>query len=104
MWMHRTQRLVERPVGEVRHDIGQLVRSTWEPVAHVVTTEHHGRRSDWIAADADGALDVVLTWTLIDLDGATFVTLELDELEPGPDPRAGMELMLDLLAGARVTG
>ena len=94
MWMHRTQRLLDRPIDDVRADIDRFVAAMWR--ATVTTTEHHGRRADWIAT-APGAddLDVVLTWTLVDLDGETFVTLTLDEMEPGPDPAAELELILD---------
>ena len=46
----------------------------------------------------------MLTWTLIDLDGATFVTLELDEMERGPDPRAELEAILDLVSAVDVLG
>lgn len=99
MWMHRAQRLVPRPIDDVRAAIDRLVRSTWAPITTVTTTEHHGRRSDWIASGpGSDELDVVLTWTLVDLDGPTFVTLTLDEVEAGPDPRRGLETILDALA------
>ena len=97
MWMHRTQRLVDRPIAEVRADIDRFVAAMWP--ATVTTTEHHGRRADWIATTpGSDDLDVVLTWTLVDLDGTTFVSLTLDEMEPGPDPAAGLELILDAVA------
>ncbi len=99
MWMHRTQRIVERPAADVRDDIGRLVAATWGRVTTVTTTEHHGRRADWIAtAPGSDDLDIVLTWTLVDLEASTFVTLTLDELERGPDPAAALEGILDLLA------
>ena len=64
MWTHRTQRHVARPVAEVRGDIARLVELTWGRAGMVTTTEHHGRRSDWIASATDpDDLDVVLTWT-----------------------------------------
>jgi hypothetical protein len=98
MWMHSTQRLVPRPIGEVRDVIDRLVRRFWAGATSVTTTEHHGRRSDWIARAAEcDELDVVLTWTLVDLDDATFVTLTLDEVDAGPDPRDGLEAILDAL-------
>jgi hypothetical protein len=105
MWMHSTQRLVPRPIGEVRSSIDRLVRATWGATGAVTTTEHHGRRSDWIAT-APGAddLDVVLTWTLVDLDGPTFVTLTLDEMDRGPDPRPGLEMVLDALTELDLVG
>ena len=94
MWMHRTQRLLDRPIDEVREAIDHFVTAMWP--ATVTTTEHHGRRADWIAtAPGSEDLDVVLTWTLVDLDGETFVTLTLDEMEAGPDPAAELELILD---------
>ena len=94
MWMHRAQRLVERPIDEVRDDIDRFVAATWRTT--VTTTEHHGRRADWIAtAPGSDDLDVVLTWTLVDLDGETFVTLTLDEMEAGPDPAGELGLILD---------
>jgi hypothetical protein len=85
MWMHSTQRLVLRPIEDVRVGIDRLVRVTWGATTTVTTTEHHGRRSDWIAtaAGADD-LDVVLTWTLVDLDDSTHVTLTLDEIDRAP--------------------
>ena len=99
MWTHRTHRLVARPIADVRREITDLVDNAWGRVATVTTTEHHGRRSDWISTAGDpDDLDVVLTWTLIDLDVATFVTLELDEVERGPEPAEGLETLLDLLA------
>jgi len=102
MWTHRTQRHVARPVAEVRGDIARLVELTWGRAGMVTTTEHHGRRSDWIASATDpDDLDVVLTWTVVDLDGATFVTLELDEMERGPDPVGQLDAMLDVVAAAR---
>jgi hypothetical protein len=105
MWMHSTHRLVERPADAVRIDIERLVRATWAAATSVTTTEHHGRRADWIATGpGSDDLDIVLTWTLIDLDTSTFVTLTLDEMEPGPDPSGGLEAILDLLAAVRVGG
>lgn len=105
MWMHSTHRLVARPADVVRIDIDRLVRSTWARATTVTTTEHQGRRADWIATGAGSDdLDVVLTWTLIDLDTSTFVTLTLDEMEPGPDPVGGLEAILDMLTEVRVVG
>jgi hypothetical protein len=99
MWTHRTDRLVARPLAVVRADIDELVLSTWGRVTTVSTTEHHGTRSDWMATrPGSDDIDIVLSWTLLDLDEATFVTLTLDEFEPGPDPAAGLEEVLDLLA------
>lgn len=98
MWTYRTSRLVPRPAADVRASIAELVRTTWAPYTSVTTTEHHGTRSDWIATDLDGqVLDVVLSWTLTDLDAATYVSLALDELEAGADPAAALEEVLDLL-------
>jgi hypothetical protein len=105
MWMHRTQRVLPRPAAAVRRDIGLLVDRMWGRVVPVTTTEHHGRRSDWIPSlAAPDELDVVLTWTLVDLDGATFLTLELDEIERGPDPGAELEAILDVVAAVDVVG
>jgi len=105
MWTHRTQRLVSSPTAEVRDAIDRLVATTWAPSTAVTTTEHHGRRADWIATGpGSDDLDIVLTWTLVDLDGSTFVTLTLDEMEPGPDPLAGLESILDVLAAVTVSG
>jgi hypothetical protein len=102
MWTHRTQRHVDRPASEVRGDVARLVALTWGRAGMVTTTEHHGRRSDWISSATDpDDLDVVLTWTLVDLDGATFVTLELDEMDRGPDPIGQLEAMLDVVSVAR---
>jgi hypothetical protein len=99
MWMHRTQRLVARPVDVVRVDIDHLVTSIWGATTAVSTTEHHGQRADWIATGpSSDDLDVVLTWTLIDLGETTFVTLTLDEVDPGPDPVGGLEALLDALS------
>ena len=54
-----------------------------------------------LLSDVDGAvLDVVLSWTLTDLDDATFVGLALDELEVGADPATALEEVLDLLGRA----
>jgi len=98
MWMHSTQRLVPCPIDEARIGIDRLVRATWAGATTVTTTEHHGRRSDWIATTVGSDdLDVVLTWTLIDLDGSTFVTLTMDEMEAGPDPLTALESVLDAL-------
>ena len=73
MWTFRTARLVPRPAADVRAAIADLVRTTWAPFTAVTTTEHHGVRSDWIATDLEGAvLDVVLSWTLADLDDDEF--------------------------------
>ena len=71
-------------------------------VTNVSTTEHHGRRSDWIS-DRPGSdeVDIVLTWSLTDLDDATFVVVTLDEFERGPDPIEGLEQLLDVLATSR---
>ena len=98
MWTYRTARLVPRPDADVRTAIDDLVRTTWAPYTAVTTTHHHGTRSDWIATDLDGdVLDVVLSWTLTDLDDATYVSLALDELEAGADPASALEEVLDLL-------
>jgi hypothetical protein len=98
MWTYRTSRLVPRPGADVRAAIDDLVRTTWAPFTAVTTTEHHGTRSDWIATDPGGeVLDVVLSWTLTDLDDATYVCLALDELDAGSDPTAALEEVLDLL-------
>ncbi len=99
MWTHHTQRLVRRPAPELREDIERIVDTAWRRVTTVTTTEHHGRRSDWITSHAGtDEVDIVLTWTLIDLDEATFVVLTLDEFEQGPDPVEGLEQILDVLA------
>ncbi|MET0459169.1 MAG: hypothetical protein ABW122_12595 [Ilumatobacteraceae bacterium] len=99
MWTYRTARLVPRPAADVRAAIDDLVRTTWAPYTAVTTTEHHGVRSDWISTDLDGeVLDVVLSWTLTDLDEATYVGLALDELEVGADPAKALEDVLDLLS------
>jgi len=104
MWTHQTQRLVERPADEVRDDIARIVDATWRPVTDVTTTEHHGRRSDWIADElGSDQVDIVLTWSLSEVDGATHVVITLDEFERGPDPTAALEEILDLLAVARRT-
>jgi hypothetical protein len=98
MWTHQTQRLVPRPVAEVRADIARIVDGTWRTVALVTTTEHHGRRSDWISdGPCSDDVDIVLTWTLTDLDDATHVVLTLDEFNLGPDPTDGLEEILDVL-------
>ena len=98
MWTYRTSRLVPRSAADVRAAIADLVRTTWAPYTAVTTTDHHGTRSDWIATDAGGeVLDVVLSWTLTDLDEATYVSLALDELEAGADPASALEEVLDLL-------
>src|SRR3954447_7751182 len=98
MWTHQVQRVVPRPVGEVREDIARIVEATWRRVTDVTTTVHHGRRSDWIAnGPGSDEVDIVLTWEVSDLQDATLVVLTLDEFEPGPDPRAGLQDILDVL-------
>jgi hypothetical protein len=98
MWTHQQQRIVPRPVAEVRADIARIVDGTWRPIAGVTTTEHFGRRSDWITeAPASDEVDIVLTWTLTDLDDETHVVLTLDEFNLGPDPMDGLEQILDVL-------
>jgi hypothetical protein len=102
MWTHQVQRLVRRPIADVRDDIERIVDATWRRLTRVVTTEHHGRRSDWISRGRwSEEVDIVITWSLTDLDDATFVVVELDELESGPDPREGLEQLLDVLATSR---
>jgi hypothetical protein len=99
MWTHHVCRLVQRPVAEVRADIDELVRWSWARWTDVSTTEHNGVRTDWIATGRGrDEIDVALSWHLVDLDEATFVTLTLDEFEPGPSPLAGLEEILDALA------
>ena len=99
MWTHEQQRIVPRQVAEVRADIARIVDGTWRPIANVTTTEHHGRRSDWITiGPRSDEVDIVLTWTLTDLDDATHVLLTLDEFNLGPDPMDGLEEILDVLA------
>jgi hypothetical protein len=102
MWTHHTHRLVSRPAAEVREDIARLVDAAWRRVTTVTTTEHHGRRSDWIAS-APGAddVDIVLTWTLSDLGDTTLIVLTLDEFDDGPDPTEALEEILDVVATAR---
>ncbi len=102
MWTHQVQRLVRRPITDVRDDIERIVDATWRPLTNVSTTEHHGRRSDWIS-DGPGTeqVDIVLTWSLTDLDDATYVVVTLDEFERGPDPHEGLEQLLDVLATSR---
>jgi hypothetical protein len=98
MWTHQQQRIVPRPVAEVRADIARIVDGTWRPIANVSTTEHHGRRSDWITVGpVSDEVDIVLTWTLTDLDDATYVVLTLDEFNLGPDPTDGLQEILDVL-------
>jgi hypothetical protein len=102
MWTHQAQRLVRRPIADVREDIERIVDATWRRLTTVATTEHHGRRSDWIS-DGPGSddIDIVITWSLTDLDDATYVVITLDELERGPDPIEGLEQLLDVLATSR---
>jgi hypothetical protein len=102
MWTHQVQRLVRRPIADVRVDIERIVDATWRRLTSVTTTEHHGRRSDWIS-DGPGSddVDIVLTWSVTDLDDATFVVVTLDEFERGPDPVEGLEQILDVLATSR---
>jgi hypothetical protein len=104
MWTHQVQRLVPRPIREVRAEIARVVEAAWGRATDVTTTEHHGRRADWIAAGAGSDdLDIVLTWTLTDLDHETHVVLTLDEFDPGPDPTDELEEILDML-GAMTRG
>jgi hypothetical protein len=99
MWTHQVQRIVRRPIVDVREDIDRIVDATWRRLTSVSTTEHHGRRSDWISAGpGSDDVDIVITWSLIDLDDATFVAVTLDEFERGPDPIEGLEQILDVLA------
>jgi hypothetical protein len=102
MWTHQAQRLVRRPIADVRQDIERIVDGTWRRLTAVTTTEHHGRRSDWIS-DGPGSedVDIVITWSLTDLDDATFVVIDVDEFDRGPDPREGLEQILDVLATSR---
>jgi hypothetical protein len=102
MWTHQVQRLVRRPIADVRMDIARIVDATWRRVTTVATTEHHGRRADWIS-DGPGSddIDIVITWSLTDLDDATYVVVTLDEFERGPDPIEGLEQLLDVLATSR---
>jgi hypothetical protein len=104
MWTHQVQRLVRRPIVDVREDIARLIDAMWRGLVTVATTEHAGRRSDWIGTGpGSDDVDIVLTWSLTDLDDATFVVLTLDEFERGPDPIEGLERILDVLAtGHRV--
>ena len=98
MWTHQMQRLVPRPIAEVRADIARIVDGTWRPIADVMTTEHHGRRSDWVTVGPHSdEVDIVLTWTLTDLDDETHVVLTLDEFNLGPDPMDGLAQILDVL-------
>jgi hypothetical protein len=98
MWTHQVQRLVPLAIDDVRAEIARLVDAAWSGATDVTTTEHHGRRADWIAAGAGSDdIDIVLTWTLTDLDGATYVVLTLDEFDPGPDPTDELEQVLDML-------
>jgi hypothetical protein len=102
MWTHQTQRLVPRPLADVRDDIALIVDATWRHVTDVTTTVHHGRRSDWITIGPDAdEVDIVLTWSLSDVDGDTLVVLTLDEFERGPDPLEGLEEILDVLSVVR---
>jgi hypothetical protein len=57
--------------------------------------DHHGPGSNEV--------DIVLTWSLSEVDGATLVVLTLDEFERGPDPVKGLEEILDVLSVARRT-
>jgi hypothetical protein len=99
MWTHLTQRFIPRPVAEVRADIARIVDGMWRPITGVTTTEHHGRRSDWISVGpCSDDVDIVLTWTLTDLEHETHVVLTLDEFTPGPDPTDGLDEILDVLA------
>jgi hypothetical protein len=98
MWTHEVQRLVPRPVAEVREEIARIVDAAWCGATDVTTTEHHGRRADWIAAGVGSdELDIVLTWALTDLDHETHVVLTLDEFDAGPDPTDEMEAILDMV-------
>jgi hypothetical protein len=63
---------------------------------------HHGRRSDWVTVGPESdEIELVLTWSLSDVDGETLVVLTLDEFERGPDPVEGLEEILDVLSVAR---
>lgn len=98
MWTHQVERLVAQPIADVRAEIARVVEAGWSGATDVTTTEHHGRRTDWIAAGAGrDEVDIALTWTLSDLDGETHVVLTLDEFEPGPDPTDELEQILDML-------
>ncbi len=99
MWTHHVCRLVPRPAAEVRTHIDELVRWSWARWTTVTTTDHNGVRTDWIAAErGSDEVEVALSWHLVDLDDATFVTLTVDEFEPGPSPIGGLEEILDALA------
>jgi hypothetical protein len=98
MWTHQVQRLVPQPIDEVQTEIARVVETGWGDASDVTTTEHHGRRADWIAAGVGSdELDIVLTWTLTDLDHETYVVLTLDEFDAGPDPTDELEQILDML-------
>jgi hypothetical protein len=98
MWTYHAERLVTGEPSAVHLAIGDLVATLWGDLGRTVLAIADERLVA-IAADVrSGEADVWLTWrTSIRRDG-TWVELQLDELERGPDPTEALDTLLETLA------
>jgi hypothetical protein len=98
MWTYHAERLVTGEPSAVHLAIADLVAMLWDNHSRTVLDTAEERLVA-IAPDVrSGEADVWLTWRTAIRRGGTWVELQLDELEPGPDPTEALDTLLDTLA------
>ena len=103
MFTHTADRLITTDPAHLPAAVDDLVAGLWGPLAEPITDGAGGMpRTFGIRADAtDPAADVWLTFRAEPAGDRTRLRLALDELDPGPDPAAGLAQVLDLLAASQ---
>lgn len=95
------ERIVDVPPIGVESTIAALVDRLWGERARTVVASTAAGRVTAIEAETGHAdVDVWLTCRVEATGASTRVTLILDELDAGPDPRDGLEQLLDLIERA----
>ncbi len=98
MWTYTAERVVRATLASVEAAIAPIVHRLWDTRARAVIMPATAGRIDAIVSEPGTTeADVWLTWHLEPAGRWTRVRLLLDELDPGPDPTAGLEQILDLL-------
>src|SRR5688572_7742323 len=98
MWTYHAERIVGASPTDVESGLAAVVAGVWGRRARLVVRSTTAGRVDAIHGESeeDGP-EVWLTWHIEPAGEGTRVRLLLDEVEHGPDPRDGLEQVLDTL-------
>jgi hypothetical protein len=98
MWTYRAERLVAGEPSAVHLALADLVASRWGRRIRTVLDPANEHLVAIASDDRSDGADVWLTWRTAVRGDGTWVELQLDELERGPDPTDALDALLDTLA------